>query len=757
MVVRCRRAGLLAGFMQSKLDNMSSLAIIIPVYNVAGYVRQCIQSVLDQIEAGDQIVVVEDHSTDNSLHIVEEMARRHSEILLVRPEANAGLGRARNLGIQKSTADYLLFLDSDDYFFPGSLDAIRARCDATNPDLVMFDYARVYWNGRKARNMLGGLLEGHPEPVVLSEVPDLLKIINIATNKAYRRVFLEENDLWFPSGYYEDVPFTYPAFCLAESISLLDRVCYAYRQRRTGSILLSTDSRHFELLKQFETALERFQTEVKLRPWLPVVWERAANHIVAVLAKGEQRLPRELRKQFFMDASDLLNRHAPSVVPYPPGNHGLKYKLIVSGNFRGFEALKRVNQQRIRGRRYRKQLEDKVGPSVERLRRFRPVDPNVAVFSTMWGQLPRGNPLAIAEALATYAPAIQPIWVIAPQHASAARQLGGFEFVEGGTKASQRLFQSAKFFVNDVNFPATWEKRDDQTYLQTQHGTPLKFIGLDVQHHPIAADGMNFSAFLRRIDLWDYNLSSSQYSTEILKRAFPASHELLEYGYPRNDVLVNPPEGIREETRAQLSIPEGHLAVLYTPTHRDGVDQLDLGFDPVAFLKGVPDDVTLIIRSHHRYGPSSGVRMLQSEGRIVDGSDLPEIAPLYLASDVLICDYSSTMFDFANLGRPIVIYGEDWAEYRRLRGTYFDIMEEPPGVVTRSMEELCRAFVSETYRSPSAMKQLDIFQARFCEFDDGRASERVVRKVFLGEEPEAPEPLHDPPVPLATWNVDRPG
>ena len=92
-----------------------------------------------------------------------------------------------------------------------------------------------------------------------------------------------------------------------------------------------------------------------------------------------------------------------------------------------------------------------------------------------------------------------------------------------------------------------------------------------------------------------------------------------------------------------------------------------------------------------------------------------------------------------------------------MRGTSFDIMEEPPGVVTRSMEELCRAFVSETYRSPSAMKQLDIFQARFCEFDDGRASERVVRKVFLGEEPEAPEPLHDPPVPLATWNVDRPG
>ena len=149
--------------------------------------------------------------------------------------------------------------------------------------------------------------------------------------------------------------------------------------------------------------------------------------------------------------------------------------------------------------------------------------------------------------------------------------------------------------------------------------------------------------------------------------------------------------------------------------------------------------------------------MLQSEGRIVDGSDLAEISPLYLASDVLICDYSSTMFDFANLGRPIVIYGEDWSEYRSLRGTYFDIMEEPPGVVALSMNELCEVFDTQSYTSPSANEKLRVFQARFCEFDDGRASERVVKKVFLGEEPGAPERLHGAPAPLTTWNVNRPG
>jgi CDP-glycerol glycerophosphotransferase len=295
-------------------------------------VRQCVHSVIDQLGPNDQIVIVEDHSTDNSLHIVEQIAESHAQILLVRPEVNGGLGQARNLGMKSSESDYVLFLDSDDYLLPGSLDAIRSRCDATDADLVMFDYARLYWNGRMVRNMLGGLLGGQPDTVVLDDVPDLLRIINIATNKAYRREFLNDNDLWFPSGYYEDVPVTYPAFCLATSISLLDRVCYAYRQRRTGSILLSTDSRHFDLLKQFDTVLSRFSNDPRLHRWLPVIWERAANHIVAVLAKGEQRLPSDMRAAFFKEASELLNRYLPNDPPIPSGDHGLKYRLIVRGD-----------------------------------------------------------------------------------------------------------------------------------------------------------------------------------------------------------------------------------------------------------------------------------------------------------------------------------------------------------------------------------------------------------------------------------------
>lgn len=96
--------------MQSKLDNMSSLAIIIPVYNVAGYVRQCIQSVLDQIEAGDQIVVVEDHSEQ-----LPSYRRGNGSAPLGDPSGQAEAKRRAGSGAKSRnpnpTADYLLFLD----------------------------------------------------------------------------------------------------------------------------------------------------------------------------------------------------------------------------------------------------------------------------------------------------------------------------------------------------------------------------------------------------------------------------------------------------------------------------------------------------------------------------------------------------------------------------------------------------------------------------------------------------------------------
>jgi CDP-glycerol glycerophosphotransferase len=91
------------------------------------------------------------------------------------------------------------------------------------------------------------------------------------------------------------------------------------------------------------------------------------------------------------------------------------------------------------------------------------------------------------------------------------------------------------------------------------------------------------------------------------------------------------------------------------------------------------------------------------------------------------------MFDYANLGRPIIIYAPDWDTYRDVRGVYFDLLADPPGRVVRTAEALNDLLATQAWEDAETRKQLAMFQATFCEFDDGRASERVVRRLFLGE------------------------
>ena len=114
----------------------------------------------------------------------------------------------------------------------------------------------------------------------------------------------------------------------------------------------------------------------------------------------------------------------------------------------------------------------------------------------------------------------------------------------------------------------------------------------------------------------------------------------------------------------------------------------------------------------------------------------PSIEELCLAADVLVTDYSSIMFDYAVLDRPIVIHAADWEVYRTLRGTNFDLEQEPPGAFTRTEQQ-----VAEAIRAGDPMPGARAaFRARFCSLDDGGAAERVVRRVWFGERAPAPQP-----------------
>ncbi len=716
---------------------MPRFSLIVPVHKVQGYLPECLDSVLGQDYVDFELIAVNDCSPDGSGAILDEYARHDARIHVMHLTENVGLGRARNAGMERAQGDYVLFLDSDDTLTEGALTAIADRLDATDdPEVLVYDYARTYWNGRVSRNQRADLLrDTGPDVFSLADRPQLLDLLQIVWNKAYRRDFIARTGLTFPPGYYEDAPWTFGSLITAERIALLDRVCVYYRQRREGGNILKTVSRkHFDIFDQYRRVFDYVDAHEELAEWRGPLFRKMVDHYLTVL-ESPGRLPRDARAEFFHRASADYRARVPKGFTRPGGGRGHKYTMLERDAYTTLmSALAAVKARRrvkkgIRGALNRSKR-GAMGAFYQSQLRL-PLDDNLALFSAYWSRGVSCNPAAIDAELARLAPGMRRVWAVHADHAD--RVPKGVRVVRVGSREYWTALARAKYLVNNVNFADSVVKREGQIHVQTHHGTPLKTMGLDQQKYPASTD-MDFEKLLERCDRWDYSISSNRFSTVIWERVYPCSYATLETGYPRNDVLVNATAEDVRAARAALGLADGTKAFLYMPTHREYQPGFTSALDPARFARELGPDVTLLVRGHYFYGDSPQTAALRRTGRIVDVSGHSRVEDLYLAVDALITDYSSAMFDYAVLDRPIVSYVPDWDVYSAVRGTYFDLLQEPPGAVATTQTELLGLLTSGTYDTPETTKRRDGFRRRFCEFDDGRAAERVVRRVFLGEE-----------------------
>jgi CDP-glycerol glycerophosphotransferase len=670
-----------------------------------------------------------------------ETAERHAPDVQVVPlPEGTGDAAARAAGAARASGRWLHFVHAKDGLPAGAPRTVAERV-AELPgevDVLLLDHLRSTWHTSGMPSPDGPLLaRAGRADVALDDCAPLLRLTPLLGTRVLRADFWRAHESRLST---DDEPYAaLAALLLAERVACLPHVAYEDRRLRPASLPPVTPEQRYGLVERYESLLDLTRER---RAAHAVLYDVMVRDCLRTFARGG--MPEEVAREFFRRASLAALRRRPEGYRQPVGLEGVRRSLLEEGAYGRYRAFQAVNRTRrtaksaVRARK--RQAGAKLRDHQYRRALGRPVNPHLAVFSAYWNRGVACNPAAIAAKLAELAPQIHPVWVVTEENAALLPP--GTDHVVPGSRRYWEVLATAKYLVSNVNFPNAVVKRPDAIHLQTHHGTPLKRMGLDQMAYPAAAQGLDFQALLERIDKWDYSVSANSHTTRMWERAYPSHYVSLDHGYPRNDVYYTAGAEDIRRVRDRLGIAPGRRAVLYAPTHRDYEAGWTPRLDLAALADRLGEDTVLLVRGHYFYGgAASPLTNLRRTGRIVDVSSYDPVEELCLAADALVTDYSSIMFDYANLDRPIVIYADDWETYRTTRGVYFDLMAEAPGPVARTQEELTEILTTEAWRDEGAAKTRAVFRRRFCEYDDGRAAERVVRRVFLGQDERSLPPV----------------
>lgn len=308
-----------------------------------------------------------------------------------------------------------------------------------------------------------------------------------------------------------------------------------------------------------------------------------------------------------------------------------------------------------------------------------------------------------------------------------------------GGKIYEKYLAVAKYWVSNYTIAEHISPKRNQVYVQCWHGTPLKKLGYDLKNVKSAMNTSkeNCKRYQLEAKKFDYILSPSRFASEKFITAWNLektnmTNKIIEKGYPRNDFLYNYTGKDVLEIKKKLNIPPDKKVILYAPTFRDNQHEAGVGYTyqtEVNFeelKEKLQKDYIILFRAHYLVANSFDFEKYQ--GFIYNVSDYDDINHLYVISDLLITDYSSVFFDYANLKRPMIFYMYDLEEYKEeLRGFYIDI-SELPGEIAQTEQELLKLI--ENTKDFRYNEKYQMFHEKYNYLDDGQATKRVVEKVF---------------------------
>ncbi|MGW6141098.1 bifunctional glycosyltransferase/CDP-glycerol:glycerophosphate glycerophosphotransferase [Streptomyces sp. NPDC055140] len=358
---------------------------------------------------------------------------------------------------------------------------------------------------------------------------------------------------------------------------------------------------------------------------------------------------------------------------------------------------------------------------------------DTVLYSSFDGRQCSDSPRAVHEELVARGEPLEHLWVVRDQQVTV--PASGRPVALWSTEWYEALARS-RYVVTNTQLPDWFERAEDQYVVQTWHGTPLKRIGRDLADSP-SGDQRYIATLPERAAQWNLLVSPNRFSTPVLRGAFGYHGEVLESGYPRNDLLHAADRAkVAAAVRERLGIPEDRRVVLYAPTWRENQPRrggrygLDLRLDLAAAQRALGEDHVLLVRRHYLVG---GTVPGTASGFVRDVTRYPDVSELLLISDVLVTDYSSLMFDFAQTGRPMLFHTYDLDHYRdTLRGFYFDFVAQAPGPLLATGEEVVEALRDPVAATAGHEEAYRRFREVFCDLDDGRAAAHVADAMLPG-------------------------
>ena len=746
------------------------VSVIIPINRGENYLTDCLNSLKEGSFRDMEVLVVGDHVEEfNPEEVVKPYAAELSARVLELTD-QTGTAAARNLGLAEAKGDYVFFLDADDYIYGDLLGRLSAAAEEKNADIAYgkivptwvrhdvfqstFDPENIKAPRRDSET--GGLtrheldnvaVQQPPKGVTLSE--DLLE----ARNRLYlntngiksisvlgilmRRAVVEKTKIRFNSEftYYSDLSFVSELLSAIRSAVYCDDAIYVKRKHNDPDFFpslsqIKDENKFDEYILAYYYTCGKIAKTGDIRACLD---RKLINYYCGFFMTRLHRSGNEDWKGLrFMQMCEIAKQLHPAAVESLRWYQSHAVALLKAGNANA--SLKLVNC-RLALKKLRDFCTKHVEISKFCYRHFflkKPLLENTVLCETFFGKSYSDSPKYIYEYLQkNYPGRYRFVWVVNQKtkipypHKTVKRFSVRYAY----------YLARAKYFVFNVRQPTWAQKREGNIFLETWHGTPLKKLVFD-QEEVMAASPLYKHQFFKQVQHWDYLVAANQFSSETFRSCFKFEKKMLEYGYPRNDILHSPDrEEIAEKIRAKLGIPKDKKTILYAPTWRDdeyygrGEYKFALKFDLPKMREALGPDYVLLLRTH--YFIADSIDTTGVEDFAINVSHYDDISELYLISDILITDYSSVFFDYAGLRRPILFYPYDLEKYRDvLRGFYISIEDDVPGPLLFTQDEIVQGIRNIDQIEAQYQEKYDIFYERFCKWEDGHAAENCAKEVF---------------------------